>query len=223
MIYVRCVGLRSTPESGMFGDRGAAVTATFLLIRHAAHIHLDVRLSGRMPGVALSVAGYTQAAAMGRALARERIDQVLCSPLERTRDTAAAIATASGLPAPEAHEPLNEIDMGDWTGAAFGTLHGPAWVAWNSARGSARIPGGETMAEAQGRIVGFLQRLAGATEDRTIAVVTHGDMIRAAVAHAIDLPLDHLLRFDVAPASVSRVVMGDWGARLVSLNERLAA
>lgn len=199
------------------------MTATFLLIRHAAHIHLDVRLSGRMPGVPLSMAGRSQAAALARALARERIDRVLCSPLERARDTAAAIAATHDLPAPEPHEPLTEIDMGDWTGAAFGTIHGPAWVQWNSARGSARIPGGETMGEAQGRIVGFLRRLASAPDDRTIAVVTHADMIRGVVAHALGLPLDNVLRFDVAPASVSRMVMGDWGARLVSLNEGLAA
>jgi broad specificity phosphatase PhoE len=160
---------------------------------------------------------------LGRGLASERIDRVACSPLERTRDTAAAIATAGGQPAPEIVEALIEIDMGDWTGVAFGDLGGVAWDAWNSARGSARIPGGETMAEAQARIVGYMTDAARAADDATIALVTHSDMIRAAVAHALGLSLDHLLRFEVGPASVSRVVMGDWGAKLISLNERVAA
>lgn len=211
-------------SQGCFPGHGGAVTATFLLIRHAAHVHLDRRLSGRLPGVALSETGRAQAEALGRGLKGERVDRIACSPLERTRDTAAAIAAACHLPPPEPVEALIEIDMGAWTGAAFDTLSGPAWDAWNGARGTARIPGGETMAEAQGRITGYMRTTASAGGDGTvIALVTHSDMIRAAVADAIGLPLDHLLRFEVAPASVSRVVMGDWGARLLSLNERIAA
>jgi broad specificity phosphatase PhoE len=198
------------------------LTATFLLVRHAAHVHLDQRLSGRMPGVALSAAGHAQASALARGLAGERIDRIVCSPLERTRDTAAAIAAARGA-SPVLIDALIEIDMGEWTGAAFADLDGAEWDAWNSARGSARIPGGETMGEAQARIVGWLQAAAVAEEGATIVVVTHSDMIKAAVAHALGLPLDHLLRFDIGPASVSRMVMGDWGARLLSLNERIAA
>jgi broad specificity phosphatase PhoE len=198
------------------------LTATFLLVRHAAHVHLDQRLSGRMPGVALSAAGHAQASALARGLAGERIDRIVCSPLERTRDTAAAIAAARGA-SPVLIDALIEIDMGEWTGAAFADLDGAEWDAWNSARGSAHIPGGETMAEAQARIVGWLQTTAVAEEGATIVVVTHSDMIKAAVAHALGLPLDHLLRFDIGPASVSRMVMGDWGARLLSLNERIAA
>jgi broad specificity phosphatase PhoE len=208
-----------------------AATATFLLIRHAAHIHLDRRLSGRMDGVPLSEAGRAQAAALARGLAArltdEPIDRIVCSPLERTRETAEAIAAACHLPAPEPVEALVEIDMGEWTGAAFEELHGPAWDAWNAERGTARIPGGETMAEAQARIVGWLTQTAAAqTTDGNgacIALISHSDMIRGAVAFALDLPLDHLLRFDIGPASVSRIVVGDWGARLLSLNERLAA
>lgn len=177
-----------------------------------------------MPGVPLSDDGRAQAAALGKRLARERIDRVAYSPLERTRDTAIAITEAGGLADPVATDALIEVDMGDWTGAAFGTLHGPAWDAWNERRGTARIPGGETMAEAQARIVGYMTDAAAASDDgATIALVTHSDMIRAAVAHAIGLDLGNLLRFDIGPASVSRMVVGEWGSRLVSLNERIAA
>ena len=200
------------------------MTVDLLLIRHAAHIHLDRQLSGRMPGVPLSDAGRDQAAALGRVLAQATLARVECSPLERTRETAEAIATAAGLPPPVMVEALVEIDMGDWTGRAFGTFDDdPAWHAWNAQRGTARIPGGETMAEAQARIVGHLDALARSDVDGRIAIVTHSDIIRAAVAHVLGLPLDNLLRFDVGPASVSRIVIGDWGARLLSLNERPAA
>ncbi len=195
------------------------MTATFLLIRHAAHVHLDRLLSGRLPGVALSDAGRRQAERLAARLAGERIDTVVCSPLDRTRATAEAIASASGV-AVETMDALIEIDMGNWTGRAIGDFgDDPAWNAWNAARATARIPGGESMGEAQARIVGALGELATREDGKRVAVVSHSDMIRAGVAHVLGLSLDHLLRFDVAPASVTRVVWGEWGARLVTLNE----
>lgn len=198
------------------------MAVTLLLIRHAAHVHLDATFSGRMPGVPLSDAGRAQAAALGQRLAGAGITRVQCSPLERTRDTASAIAAAGGVAAPEEVAGLLEIDLGDWTGRSFASLDGdPAWTAWNERRGSARIPGGETMAEAHARIVAHLRRLVRENDGETVALVSHSDMIRGAVAWVLGLPLDHLLRFDVGPASVTRVVAGDWGARLMTLNEGL--
>lgn len=197
------------------------MTATILLIRHAAHVDLDRRLSGRRANVPLSAAGRDQAAALANGLATRGIDRVECSPLDRTRDTARAIADACELPPPTEVEALIEIDMGTWTGRALdGFGDDPAWRAWNEQRGSARIPDGESMAEAQARIVGHLA--ATGARGGTVAMVTHSDMIRAGVAAVLGLPLDHLLRFDVDPASVATLVWGDWGARLQSLNEKVA-
>ena len=200
------------------------MATTFLLIRHAAHIHLDKLFSGRMPGVPLSETGRAQAARLGAALASEPIDRIVHSPLDRTRETAAAIAAARDSAVPVAAAAgLIEIDLGDWTGRSWQDFgDDPAWRDWNERRGSARIPGGETMGEAQARIVGCLAALAREADGRTVAVVSHSDMIRAAVAHVLELPLDRLLSFDVDVASVTRVVWGEWGARLLSLNERRA-
>lgn len=198
------------------------MTATFLLIRHAAHVHLDRLLSGRMAGVGLSDDGRAQACRLAERLAAERIDRVVCSPLDRTHATAEPIAAAQGLTA-ETLDGLIELDMGDWTGRGIADLHGDqAWTEWNEQRATARIPGGETMAEAQARIVAALAALAAASPERTVAVVTHSDMIKAVVAHALGLSLNHLGRFDVGPASVTRLLWGDWGQRLMSLNEATA-
>lgn len=200
------------------------MATTFLLIRHAAHIHLDKLFSGRMPGVPLSEAGRAQAARLGAVLASEPIDRIVYSPLDRTSETAAAIAAARGSAVPVAAAAgLIEIDLGDWTGRSWQDFgDDPAWRDWNERRGSARIPGGETMGEAQARIVGCLAALAREADGRTVAVVSHSDMIRAAVAHVLELPLDRLLSFDIDVASVTRTVWGEWGARLLSLNERPA-
>ena len=53
-----------------------------------------------------------------------------------------------------------------------------------------------------------------------MALVSHGDPIRCLLAHRLGVGLAGLDRFEVDPASVSEVLLGDWGSKVVSLNER---
>jgi broad specificity phosphatase PhoE len=196
------------------------VTATLLLIRHAAHGHLGQVLSGRMPGVPLSVEGRVQAATLAMRLTATRLAAVLASPVERAHETAAAIAAAQGRTV-EIAPALDEIDFGDWTGRRFDALDGdPAWAEWNTRRSTACPPGGETMAGAQARAWSCVREVAARFPGETVALVSHADVLKAVIAQVIGLSLDRLLTFDVDPASISQLVIGDWGARLVSLNER---
>ena len=198
-----------------------SVTATILLIRHAAHVELGRILSGRRRDVALSEEGLEQAEIVGDLLGVEPIAAVYSSPRERAYYTARRIAE------PHEHkveivDDLDEVDFGDWTGMAFSQLEGdPAWMEWNEARAAARPPNGESMAEAVERAAAALQRLAAEHNGEAIACVSHCDIIRGALAWCLGLPLDNLLRFDVDPASVSRIALGSWGARVMTLNERL--
>lgn len=149
------------------------------------------------------------------------VSRVVSSPLDRALATARAIAAACGLAPPEPGEALTEIEFGSWTGRAFASLaDDPAWRAWNDERHRARPPGGESMAEAQARIAGWLRTTAAARPGETIAAVSHADLIRAAVAEVLGLTLDKLLRFDIDPASITTMVVGDWGARLLGLNAK---
>ena len=192
---------------------------TILLVRRAAHADLGRRLTGRAPGAALTPEGCAQAAAVARALAAEGLAEVRASPRTRTRETAEAIARATAAPL-RIDSALDEIDFGDWTGASFAALADrPDWTQWNARRGTARPPGGESMAEAAGRIAGLVARLAADRPGARIALVTHSDMIRGLVATVLGLPLDNLLRFEIGPASVSRIEAGPWGMRVLSLNE----
>jgi broad specificity phosphatase PhoE len=197
------------------------VTATILLIRHAAHVELGRTLSGRRRDVALSQDGLQQARIVADLLGIEPISAVYSSPRERAYYTARAVAEPHELK-PRIKDSLDEIDFGDWCGMAFAELEGdPAWDAWNAERGTARPPGGESMAEAVARTAGALQEIAAEHDGETIACVSHCDIIRGAVAHFLGLPLDRILAFDVDPASVTRIALGSWGARIMTLNERL--
>lgn len=197
------------------------VTATILLIRHAAHVELGRILSGRRRDVALSREGLEQARIVGDLLGVEPIAAIYASPRERAYYTAREIAEPHELKVGVVDD-LDEVDFGDWTGKAFSELEGdPHWTEWNEARGTARPPNGESMAEAVARVTAALAALAAEHKSATIACVSHCDVIRGAIAHYLGLPLDNLLRFDVDPASVSRLALGGWGARIMTVNERL--
>src|SRR3954463_2095811 len=130
------------------GDGEEEVTATILLIRHAAHVELGRTLSGRRRDVALSAEGLEQAEIVADLLAVEPLTAVYSSPRERAYYTARQIADAHELKVQIA-DALDEVDFGDWSGRSFDDLEGdPDWSLWNEARGSARPPAGESMAEA---------------------------------------------------------------------------
>ena len=171
--------------------------------------------------MSLSREGLEQAAIVADLLGTEPLSAVYSSPRERAYYTAREIAEPHGLTV-QLDEALDEVDFGQWAGLSFDDLEGdPAWQEWNEVRSRARPPGGESMEEAVGRAAGALTAMAAQHGGAMIAVVSHCDIIRGIVATYLGLSLDNLLRFDVDPASVSRVAVGDWGARVMTLNERL--
>ena len=199
------------------------MTTTVLLIRHGSHELLGRMLCGRMAGVRLSSQGRREAAALATALRRrDRVDAVYSSPLERTRETAEVLAEAFGTGV-ETDDDLNELDVGEWSGLGFEALQSdPRWTAWNRDRDQARAPGGETMLEAQVRMARCLVRLHLRHPDATVAAVGHADVIKTGLCWALGLPLAFHARFEVSPASVSRVLIGDAGAKVMNVNETCA-
>lgn len=196
---------------------------TFLLVRHAEHALQGGMLAGRMPGVQLSARGREQAAALARWLGRWDIAAVQASPQHRAQATARPVAAELGLGV-ETVAALDEIDFGDWQGLDFDTLEDdPRWRHWNAERASARVPGGESMRAVQARIVSHLQRMCALHPDGALVLVSHADVIKAALLHVIGASLDAHGRIEVDPAGLSTVVLGDWGGKVVALNERVAA
>lgn len=198
------------------------MTVTFFLVRHAAHDNLGSYLAGRLEGITLGPQGLEQAGRLAQRMRREEISEVYCSPRERTRQTAEAITSASSLAPPLVTDSLDEVDFGCWAGKTFDILdQDPSWHRWNSVRSMARTPAGETMLDVQGRIVGFLETLCAKPDGKGIVLVSHADVIKAAVSHVLGLSIDSWPRFEIAPASVTTIVLGEWGGKLITLNEAI--
>ena len=193
-----------------------------LLLRHAAGDHIGRTLAGRGPGVHLNAFGREQAERLAAYVATLGVRAVYASPRERARETAEPLARRIGIPIAEAAG-LDEVDYGEWTGLEHGSLTDDAWRWYNTYRSGTRVPGGELILEVQARIVAELLRLAERHDGETVVAVSHADPIRAALAHFLGMPIDHMLRLDVGPASVSEVVLERWSARVVRVNDLRAA
>jgi probable phosphoglycerate mutase len=174
-----------------------------------------------MDGVHINQEGQVQVEQLVERLSRIAIDVICSSPLDRTRETAALIARSKGLEV-RICPGLNEVEAGDWTGCKIDELDGmEKWKQYNMFRSGTRIPGpgGELMVEVQARMVVEIERLREQFPHGIIAVVSHGDPIKAAIAHYMGIPLDFLLRFEVDPASVSVIAINDYGAKVLCINQ----
>lgn len=195
------------------------MTTTFFLLRHAAHDNVGAVLAGRAPGFGLGTDGRAQAGRLAERMRRESFTAIYSSPRERATETAAAISQAAHVPVERA-DALDEIDFGRWSGKDFGTLNAdPAWRRWNEWRSLSRTPGGETMLDVERRAVDFMVELCGRFPDGALVLVSHADVIRAAVGHVLGLATDLWQRFDIDPGSVTTLIMGEWGGRVIAVNE----
>jgi broad specificity phosphatase PhoE len=177
---------------------------TFFLIRHAHCDGVGQVLWGRQRDVHLNERGKSAARALAQRVAQNHFQAIYSSPLERAMETAEEIAKHGGQVPLEISESFNELDFGDWTGETIERLDGdPVWRNFNTIRTQTPIPGGESILDAQTRIVEELKRLAFKHEDGNVAVVSHGDMIKVALAYFGNLDLDRPDLFNLPPCSVS--------------------
>jgi probable phosphomutase (TIGR03848 family) len=190
-----------------------------LLIRHAENDARKTRLVGRMPGIHLNEQGREQAEKLATRLAKEPIQAIYASPLERAVETAQPLANALNLPV-KLTPAVIEIDYGQWQGRTYKQLkRAKLWQEVGKDPSKIRFPGGETFLEAQQRAVTALEDLA--TDSDMIAVFTHADIILLTLAHFLNMPLNDFYRLEIKPASLSVVELKDGKARILHVNQVL--
>jgi broad specificity phosphatase PhoE len=178
---------------------------TLLLVRHAAHDWLGRGIPGRLPGVALNDEGRSQARELAQRLEGVRIDAIYSSPQQRARETVAPLASQLHLPVAIANE------GGD-----------PAlWHRWVERRSIAQPPGGEAFAQVAQRVMAGMKRLRDLHPRQSVLVLSHGDVIKAALACCLAMSLDNLERFDIAPASLSVLAAQGEGWKVRVINQAL--
>jgi probable phosphomutase (TIGR03848 family) len=177
---------------------------TVLLVRHGLTAQTGPILSGATPGLHLDERGQKQAALLAARLGPVPLGAVVSSPLERCRETAAAIAGARGLEV-QIDDRLDETGYGDWTGRELKTLRrDPLWNLLMTTPSAVTFPNGEAFRDVQARAVRAVRdwnsRLG---PDAVYAVCTHADVIATIAIDALGAHFDQIHRVAFAPASVS--------------------
>lgn len=117
-------------------------------------------------------------------------------------------------------EKISEVDFGAWTNKTFSELAPDLrWTHFNTFRSGTRSPDGELMFEVQARFVSAMLQLKEKFLDARLALITHADPIKAAIAYFAGPPLDLWDRFEISPASISVVTLADWGAKIIHVND----
>lgn len=201
--------------------------ATVLLVRHGrTSANATGVLAGRTPGVRLDDVGKAQANDLGTRMAELPIAMIVSSPLERCRQTAAALAAAMSTPAElTTDKRLTECGYGDWTGRSLKDLaKDPLWQVVQGQPSAVEFPGGESMRAMQARALEAIRHYdAVATQSyghgALWVAVSHGDVIKAILADAAGSHLDSFQRIVVDPGSVSVVSYTPQRPFVVRLNE----
>ncbi|MFC4308878.1 histidine phosphatase family protein [Steroidobacter flavus] len=191
-----------------------------VLVRHATCERMDEMLLGRTVDAPLAAIGVREAEAMACALGSSQETLIVASPRRRAQQTAAAICERSQCELVTACD-IDELDFGHWSGQTFNELaQDPAWRRWNEQRATAATPAGERIGDVQARVVRHLDRLRQTFPGRPMVLVTHAEVIRAALLHWLQAPVDAYRRLAISPASISRVSLSDWGPRIDGINQR---
>jgi len=194
-----------------------------LLIRHAESVgNAERRLQGQ-GDFPLSERGVEQAAQLaGRLAGSERPNALYCSPLLRTRQTAAAVSTATGLPVCLLPE-VCEYDFGEVSGLMWTEIaeRYPDLIAAVRSRTAEypRYPGEEGREEFRARVCNALWRLPGEHGEGPVAVVTHAGPVVVACLQALGLPYRRPAAFAVSNCSITTLELTDRRATLLATND----
>lgn len=186
------------------------------LIRHG---ETDWNVAGRIMGtqpVPLNANGRRQAAELAAVLAelhkKQRLAALYASPLLRTVQTAELLASSCAVTV-TTDERLKEIGVGDWEGRYWRDLdHEPIRLHWYSRPHDTRFPNGESLGDVQTRAVTAVAEALDRHRGGAIALVSHGDVLRAILAHFLGTELEPMrrLRFDHASLTALHLTGAAW-------------
>ena len=191
-----------------------------ILLRHGL---TDWNASGKLLGrvdIGLNEQGRAQARAAADALKSFPVRAVFSSPQVRARETAGPIADALGV-AIETEPGLDEVWLSQaWQGKTVDQLRDDTEMKRFLSDPSGRSPRIEPIEEVQGRAVAAVERFRRDRAGETVAVVSHGDPLRAIVAYYVGLPLVDFRRLLIENGSVSLLCFNPRGPQLTTLNWR---
>lgn len=164
-----------------------------VLIRHGqTKWNMEERYQGQSD-IALSEEGMKQAKKLAEHFPAERLDAIYASDLQRATKTAEIIARPFGLSV-QCEEAFRELSFGAWEGLTYEEIV----QRWPKALENffqhpdmLQIPQGETFRQVQDRAMNRLNAILQeeGAEEKTIAIVAHGAILRTILTAQLCIPL----------------------------------
>jgi probable phosphoglycerate mutase len=205
--------------------RSSEVPTMLYMVRHGETVLTPTR---KFSGVGaldpeLTTDGLAQAERVAGEVAKLKPDVIVASPLQRTRQTAEAIAAATGLEIVYDKD-WYELSFGTWDGKSIEEVKAETpddYQAWLNSS-SYRPGGGESYDEARIRVEAAMEKVVAEYPGKKVVIVTHNGVIKSAANIAIGGPNDGVFHMDATPCSISSISIwpSDGLRALRSFNER---
>src|ERR1700690_3770112 len=157
----------------------------------------------------LSPGGRAQAEKLAQFLHGKTFDAIYASPMKRFQQTLAPLLK-NGAPGRTIWAGLREVDFGDWTGFNWEEVREKFGVHpydWLDEIELGTVPNGENGVQFRTRVEACLFDIIRRHPGETVAIFSHGGVIRMVLAILLDLPLPKTNSFEIEYTSLTQVAL----------------
>ncbi|MBQ9760893.1 MAG: histidine phosphatase family protein [Clostridia bacterium] len=196
---------------------------TLLLIRHGQTEYNNSRRFTGQNDIAMSPHGYLQVKATAEhVIGLYHVDAVYSSDLQRAMNTVDPIAKHFALSVKPMRE-LRETDVGAWQDRFVTEIsehEHELFALYENSPGQFRFPGGENYRDVQARALRAVRQIAAEQAGRTVAVGTHGGLIRALCCAWLGYEADDYFKVPIiSNASITVAEIDGESARLKQIGD----
>ncbi len=181
-----------------------------LIIRHGLSVTNKARVFTGQNDVDLAPEGYSQAENVCRYISENyKVDSIYSSDLKRAVNTILPLAKKLGLEIKK-EKNIRELDVGIWQGQKVDDVREnfPEQLdAYRTDPANHGCPGGENYTDMYKRAVPAFERIAKENEGKTVAVATHGGVIRIMTCVAGGLDIEEVKNIPGCPNASLMVVL----------------
>jgi alpha-ribazole phosphatase len=167
----------------------------------------------------LTAEGIKQAQSLHKRFERADIGTVYCSDLSRSIQTAQIVVGSRSIRV-VVRKDLREVSMGEWENCTFGDI-ARRFPEEFKARGcdivSYRVPGGESFADCNKRVVAALEEIVSSSTEN-IVIVGHAGVNRLLLCHMLGMPLANIFRIAQDYGCLNLIQCGSTGYQVKLIN-----
>ncbi len=192
---------------------------SFILIRHGETMWSKEKRYQGNTDVPLSTEGEKEVRRLSRVFGRYEPHVVYTSALSRAKESGDILCKSIAIK-PKEDIRLNELGFGEWEGkTAEGLIKAkdPLYAKWMTGQ-FVRPPQGESVNSLRKRVQSFLKDCVKKNEGKTVAIVSHGGVLRVLITEILGLPRKNLFTFKVETGTMSVLTLAEGFGQLLMFN-----